>query len=150
MRQAKQVEAQLLEEVGADQHRGSRSRTMAELLERWLQWRATVKPIAPTTVASYRAALNRYILPALGKLPVRQVDTATLDAFYARLQTAGGKGGRPLKPSTVHEVHAVLSGALKQAVVWGWTGHNPAKLATARRSPRPRCSHPTPKTPPAS
>jgi hypothetical protein len=63
MRQAKQVEARLLEEVGAGQHRGSRSRTMAELLERWLQWRATVKPIAPTTVASYRAALNRYILP---------------------------------------------------------------------------------------
>jgi integrase len=136
MRQAKQVEARLLEEVGADQHRGSRSRTMAELLERWLQWRATVKPIAPTTVASYRAALNRYILPALGKLPVRQVDAATLDAFYARLRTAGGKGGRPLKPSTVHEVHAVLSGALKQAVVWGWTGHNPAKLATAPSVPK--------------
>jgi integrase len=136
MRQAKQVEARLLEEVGAGQHRGSRSRTMAELLERWLQWRATVKPIAPTTVASYRAALDRYILPALGGLPVRQVDAATLDAFYARLRTAGGKSGRPLKPSTVHEVHAVLSGALKQAVVWGWTGHNPAKLATAPTVPK--------------
>jgi integrase len=131
MRQAKQVEARLLEEVGIGQHRGSRSRTMAELLERWLEWRATVRPIAPTTVASYRAALDRYILPALGRLPVRQVDAATLDAFYARLRTAGGKGGRPLKASTVHEVHAVLSGALKQAVVWGWIGHNPAKLATA-------------------
>jgi integrase len=131
MRQAKQIEARLLEEVGAGQHRGSRSRTIAELLERWLEWRSTVRPIAPTTVASYRAALDRYILPALGKLPVRQVDAATLDAFYARLRTGGGKRGRPLKASTVHEVHAVLSGALKQAVVWGWIGHNPAKLATA-------------------
>jgi integrase len=131
MRQAKQIEARLLEEVGAGQHKGSRSRTMAELLERWLEWRPTVRPIAPTTVASYRAALDRYILPALGKLPVRQVDAATLDTFYARLRTGGGKGGRPLKASTVHEVHAVLSGALKQAVVWGWIGHNPAKLATA-------------------
>jgi integrase len=90
-----------------------------------------MRPIAPTTVASYRAALDRYILPALGKLPVRQVDAATLDAFYARLRTGGGKSGRPLKASTVHEVHAVLSGALKQAVVWGWIGHHPAKLATA-------------------
>jgi hypothetical protein len=42
------------------------------------------------------------------------------------VRTAG-----PLKASTVHEVHAVLSGALKQAVGWGWVGHNPAKLATA-------------------
>jgi integrase len=90
-----------------------------------------VRPIAPTTVSSYRAAFDRYILPALGKLPVRQVDAATVDAFYARLRIGGGKGGRPLKASTVHEVHAVLSGALKQAVVWGWIGHNPAKLATA-------------------
>ena len=100
-------------------------------MERWMEWRPTVRRIAPTTIASYRAALDRYILPALGKLPVRQVDAATVDAFYARLRTAGGKDGRPLKDSTVHEVHAVLSGALKQAVVWGWIGHNPAKLATA-------------------
>ena len=46
-------------------------------------------PIAPTTVSSYRAAMDRYILPALGKLPVRQVDAATLDAFYAHLRTRG-------------------------------------------------------------
>jgi hypothetical protein len=68
-----------------------------------------VRPIAPTTVSSYRAAMDRYILPALGKLPVRQLDAATLDAFYAQLRTRGGKDGRPLKASTVHEVHAVLS-----------------------------------------
>jgi integrase len=139
MRQAKQIEARLLEEVGAGRHKGSRSRTMAELLERWLVWRPTVRPIAPTTVSSYRAAMDRYILPALGKLPVRQLDAATLDAFYAQLRTRGGKNGRPLAAtaSTVHEVHAVLSGALKQAVVWGWVGHNPAKLATAPSVERP-------------
>jgi integrase len=131
MRQAKQIQARLLEEVGAGRHKGSRSRTMAELLERWLEWRPTVRPITPATVASYRAAMDRYILPALGKLPVRQLDAAPLDALYAHLRTRGGKDGRPLKASTVHEVHAVLSGALKQAVVWGWVGHNPAKQATA-------------------
>jgi hypothetical protein len=32
--------------------------------------------------------------------------------------------------SAVREMHSVLSGAFKQAVVWGWTAHNPAKLAT--------------------
>jgi hypothetical protein len=75
--------------------------------------------------------MDRYVLPALGKLPVRQVDAATLDAFYAHLRTRGGKDGRPLRASSVHEVHAVLSGALKQAVAWGWIGHNPATQATA-------------------
>jgi integrase len=38
--------------------------------------------------------------------------------------------GGPLSASAVREVHTVLSGAFKQAVAWGWTGHNPAKLAT--------------------
>jgi integrase len=143
MRQAKQVEARLLEEVGTGRHKGSRSRTMAELLERWLQWRPTVRPIAPTTISSYRAAMDRYILPALGKVPIRQVDAATLDAFYAHLRTGGGKDGRPLKASTVHEVHAVLSGALKQAVVWGWIGHNPAKQATAPAVEKPDVQPPS-------
>jgi integrase len=130
LRAAKQVEAELLAEVGTGRHRGARSRTVGESLERWFEWRQAVKPISPTTVMSYRGDLDRYILPALGKLRLRQVDAATLDAFYTRLRAGGGEGGRPLSASLIREVHAILSGALKQAVVWGWLGHNPAKLAT--------------------
>ena len=62
---------------------------MAELLERWLEWRPTVRPIAPTTVSSYRAAMGRYILPALGKLPVRQVDAATHYGLFERARQHG-------------------------------------------------------------
>jgi integrase len=32
--------------------------------------------------------------------------------------------------SSVRQVHAILSGALGRAVVWGWIGQNPARLAT--------------------
>jgi integrase len=38
--------------------------------------------------------------------------------------------GWSVSASAVREVHSVLSSAFKQAVVWGWTAHNPAKLAT--------------------
>ena len=76
MREAKQVEARLLEEVGAGRHNGSRTRTVGELLERWFEWRQMVKPISPTTVMSYRGDLDRYILPALGQLPLSQVEKA--------------------------------------------------------------------------
>ena len=102
---------------------------MAELLERWLEWRPPVRPIAPTTVSSYRAAMDRYILPALGKpLSARSTPppwTPSTPTGPAAARTAGRS--RPA-PSTRS---AVLSGALKQAVVWGWIGHNPAKQATA-------------------
>jgi len=74
---------------------------------------------------SHRGDMNRYILPALGKVPLRQLDAATLDTFYARLHTGGGKHGRPLSASIVREVHAILSGALKQAVLWGWIRDEP-------------------------
>jgi ubiquinone/menaquinone biosynthesis C-methylase UbiE/integrase len=38
--------------------------------------------------------------------------------------------GIPMTPSAIRDVHAVLSGAFKQAMVWGWISHNPVPLTT--------------------
>jgi hypothetical protein len=99
MKRARQVEAELLAQVAAGQHRGSKAKTVAELIERWLEWRLSVRPISPTTVAAYRGYIDRSILPSLGRLQVGRLDAATLDAFYARLRRQGGKGGRPWPPA---------------------------------------------------
>ena len=166
-REAKKIEAQLLEQFDRGEQRGSRTRTVGELVERWFEWRQQVRPISPVTVANYRGAIDRYITPNLGRAKVHEVDAATLDTLYARVRATGGKcrhcwkrirrgepalragvryrprpgadeavhgpdcaRGWPVSASAVREVHSVLSGAFKQAVVWGWTAHNPAKLAT--------------------
>jgi integrase len=81
-------------------------------------------------VNGYRGYIDRSILPSLGHLQVGRLDAATLDAFYAHLRKQGGKGGRPMAASSVHQVHAILSGALNRAVVWGWIASNPARLAS--------------------
>ena len=128
--EAKQAEARLITEVGAGQHRITASRTVAELLDRWLEWRQSVRPISPTTVATYRGYIDRSILPALGKVQLGRLDAATLDAFYAHLRKQGGKDGQPMAASSVHQVHAILSGALNRAVVWGWIANSPARLAS--------------------
>jgi integrase len=180
-RQAKKVEAQLLEQVDRGEQRGSRSPTVRELVERWLEWRQQVRPISPVTVANYRGAIDRYIIPALGRAKVHEVNAATLDTLYARVRATGGKcrhcwtrirrgepplpagaryrprpdadevvhepdcaHGWPVSPSAVREMHSVLSGAFKQAVVWGWTAHNPAKLATPPAAGRAEVSPPDP------
>jgi integrase len=130
MKRARRVEAELLAQIAVGQHRGSKTKTVAELIERWLEWRLSVRPISPTTVAAYRGYIDRSILPSLGRLQVGQLDAATLDTFYARLRRHGGKGGRPLAASSVRQIHAILSGALTRAVVWGWISHNPARLAS--------------------
>ena len=44
-REAKKVEAQLLEQVDRGERRDGRSRTIGELVERWLEWRQQVRPI---------------------------------------------------------------------------------------------------------
>jgi integrase len=92
-----------------------------------------VAPERPAHLAHHRRHLPRLhrpgILPTLGKLQVGRLDAATLDAFYAHLRKQGGKGGRPMAASSVHQVHAILSGALNRAVVWGWIA-NPARVAT--------------------
>ena len=98
--EAKQAEARLITEVGAGQHKGSGTKTVGELVERWLEWRQSARPVSPTTLAGYRGYIDRTILPALGKLPVRRLDAATLDRFYARLRQQGGQGGRPMAPSS--------------------------------------------------
>jgi integrase len=127
--EARQAEARLITEAGTGQHRASGAKTVGELVERWLEWRQSVKPISPTTLAGYRGYIDRAILPALGKVRLRQLDAATLDGFYAHLRQGGGTGGRPMAASSVRQVHAILSGALKRAVAWGWMSHNPARLA---------------------
>jgi hypothetical protein len=90
-REAKKVEAQLLEQVDRGEHREGRSRTGGELVERWLEWRQQVRPISPVTVANYRGAIDRYIIPTLGRAKVHEVDAATIDALYARVRAHGGK-----------------------------------------------------------
>jgi hypothetical protein len=51
-REARKVEAQLLEQLDRGEQRGSRTRTVTELVERWLEWRQQVRTISPVTVAN--------------------------------------------------------------------------------------------------
>jgi integrase len=59
-REAKKVGAQLLEQLDRGEQRGGRTRTVTELVERWLEWRQQVRPISPVTVANYRGAIDPF------------------------------------------------------------------------------------------
>jgi hypothetical protein len=73
------------------EQRGSRTRTVAALAERWFTWHQQVRPISPVTVANDRGAIDRYLLPALGRAKLREVDAAALDALYAQVRAHGGR-----------------------------------------------------------
>jgi hypothetical protein len=79
MKQAKQIETQLMAEVGAGRHQRS-AMTLAQLLDEWLAWReSNGKPISPATLHGYRLTVETKIKPALGFLPVAKVDARVLD-----------------------------------------------------------------------
>ena len=89
--------------------------------------------LAWSTRVTYKGYVERTILPTLGHLPLRRLDTATLDRFYSELRGRGGHGGRPMAPATVRQIHAILRRALDQAARWGWIAANPAALASPPR-----------------
>jgi integrase len=91
LKEAKQIEARLLAEVAAGRHQEAHRVKVAELVDRWLEWRQSVKPMSPGTAADYRRCIDLKIKPALGALAVARLDTATLDRFYAELRQRGSK-----------------------------------------------------------
>jgi len=121
-REAQRALAALVTEVSAGKITSSTT-TLRELLTRWLDHVAD--QLSPTTVREYRRLVSKMIEPDLGKLTLRRVTTQRLDAYYATLSRERG-----LSASSVRHVHAVLRGALGQAVRWGWIPTNPAASAS--------------------
>jgi integrase len=119
-RKAQALRARLLTQVN-EGRRPATDATVAQLLARWLE----VADLAWSTRVTYQGYIDRAILPALGHLPLRRLDTATLDRFYTGLRTRGGTGGRPLAPATVRQVHAILRRALDQAARLGLDPRQP-------------------------
>jgi integrase len=138
-REAQALRARLLNQVN-EGRRPATDATVAQLLARWLE----VADLAWSTRVTYQGYVDRTILPALGQVPLRRLDTAILDRFYTTLRARGGAGGMPLAAATVRQVHAILRRALDQAARWGWIPANPASLASP---PRPGPADLRPPTP---
>ena len=122
-RTAQRAAAELVNEVehGLHGHRGPH--TLAELIERWMT-HIDALGRSPSTLARYRSAINKDILPQLGTTRIDRLTGADIDAFYARLKKRG------LGPLSIRKCHAILSASLNQAVKWDWLDRNPCVRAT--------------------
>ena len=100
----------------------------AYLNSRWLPGKRLV--LATSTYDGYRRTVERHVLPALGRVGLRQLRPHHLEALYERLlHPSDGRAG--LAPKTVYEVHLVIRGALGDAVP-------PRPGVPQRRARRPR------------
>jgi integrase len=106
-------------------------------LENWLSGVAVGHK--PSTAAMYAHKMRRYVIPRIGALRLRQLDSAALDALYAELRTSGGRPDKngvptPLSEQTVAVVHRILHRALRDAVRRRIIRSNPASDAVVPRS----------------
>lgn len=91
--------------------------------------------LLPEDALETRGVLDRYLIPALGAVPLGRLRAEQLDRYYRELRRRGGRDGRPLAPATVRRVHGTLRRALEQGVRWGWLRANPAAMAQPPRVP---------------
>jgi len=80
-----------------------------------------------------------------GQPPMRPGDVFRL--IYSgeeRLHQTDCVQGIPMTASAIRDVHAVLSGAFEQAMVWGWISHNPVPLTTPPSVEQPDTRPPEP------
>jgi integrase len=96
------------------------------LCTRWLPTRQD--RLRPTTAFRYEKMIDRYVLPHIGRVPVRSLTIIHLEDLYAHLRRSGRHDGGPLAPKTVLNVHQILRTALGDAERSGLVQRNVGRL----------------------
>jgi integrase len=115
----------------ADRDRGApvvaRDLTVAAWLEEWMALQASKRP---ATVRAYRARIDQYLIPTLGRYRLADLDARHIQRAYDRLRERPSARRDGLSESTILAAHKVLTAALNDAL-----HANPPKVATnqARR-----------------
>jgi integrase len=113
--------------------------TYGEYLRYWLDTYAKHNTRA-TTCSSYAAYARRYIVPALGSIPLTKLTPAQVQGFY--MQTLGGArlDNRPgtVSARTVRYCHSIIRESLSHAMKWGMVSRNVADATEPPRAVRPQ------------
>ncbi len=96
------------------------------LCTRWLPTRQ--RRLRPTTSFRYEKMIEHYVLPHIGRVPLRSLTITHLEDLYTHLLRCGRHDGGPLAPKTVLNVHQILRTALGDAERAGLVQRNVARL----------------------
>ena len=142
-KEVRQKLAQAVAAVDDKSYREPCKMTLGEWLDIWVD--TYLKDVKPRTLKIYQDDIRLHIKPYLAAIKLNELDTHTVQRFFNTLLKSGkrvpkrdkegkivkkdGKTiyeGAPLSSKTVKNVHGVLHGALRQAVVNRYIPINPA------------------------
>ncbi len=112
------------------------SATVREFAVRWIDHKETI--VRPRTLSRYKSLLGRYVLPAIGGMPLARVRVGHVRRVLDEAMKSG------LAPRTVQHVRAVMSGLFATAMKWELIEANPVKGVETATAPRPELEVPTP------
>lgn len=102
------------------------------LVGEWLPTQVPPK-VSANRYRNIRNAVERHLVPHLGRVRLQELSAGHLDRFYADLlrgETPQGVDERdPLAPATVVQIHGVIRKALRDGLKWGLVEQNVATLA---------------------
>ena len=115
--------------------RGAGEITLGEWLEDWLEY--VIRPNREdTTYYGYQSIVRNHAIPAMGRVPLAQLDPMRIQAYYSWLRME-----KRLSANTVHKHHILLHTALKTAFRQGLLEENPVDRVEAPRQAPPRQSY---------
>lgn len=120
-REAERKLAELLYKANQNEFVEPNKLNLGEWLDHWLE--TNIKPPAtrPRTYEAYKIVVRRHLKPELGKIRLQEFDAIHLEAYYR-------EKGKKLSQTTLKQHHAVISKALKSAVVKKYVQNNAAAL----------------------
>jgi len=106
--------------------RVGQSWTTAAWLTHWLETIARPS-LRHTSLAAYRIAVEKHLVPGVGKHRLDRLEPEHLERLYKRMVERGSR------PATAHQVHRTARVALGEALRRGHIARNPAALAKPPR-----------------
>lgn len=121
--------------------------TLGEWLTTWLE-DYMKNSLRQTTYESYQVQVYKHIIPAIGHIKIKELETADLQRFYnAKLERGRAdkvknekgelvtrEGG--LSPKSVRYIHGIINTALEQSIKERKLVINPAKAVKLPRNPK--------------
>lgn len=124
-REVREQLAQITTELDTGTYIVPSQMTLEQWLEVWLREYMFDKKWS--TIKHYKAQVKVHILPALGRVPLAQLDPHRIQSFYNGLLRGG------LSAKSVRNVHGILNKCLSIAMRLEYLRRNPAQLVTLPR-----------------
>jgi integrase len=110
--------------VAAGRYLRPTEQTVEQYLREWADFAREQRLLADTTRAEYLRSIRVHLIPHLGKYKLAALSPMHIQKAYARL-TNHNAPDADLSPAALHNIHAALRKALKQAVKWRLIAANP-------------------------